>query len=203
MPARKPGRRRFPVLTTERLVLREVTLKDVPWYFNHFNTWEIMDGQETPGPKDIVTARKELKLYFIDTFRKGVGVRWGITIKGSSELIGSAGFYKWRKETAQIETGYDLDPRYWGKGIMRETMVAIINYAFNVMKVNRIEVLISPRNSNSLGLVRRLGFKKEGVLREHFLYKGRLTDDVLLSLLKKEWKPDRVSHNYKTAQRMV
>lgn len=180
--------RRFPVLRTRRLVLREVTATDAPWYFRHFNIWEIADGQEHPGPKDIKAARQELKLYFTDNFRNDTGIRWGITLKGSDELIGSAGLYKWTKRTFQVETGYDLDPKYWGQGIMTEAMTAIIRYGFEVMKVNRIEALVSPRNRGSQGLVRRLGFRKEGTLREHDFYGGKFTDDLLFSLLKRDWR---------------
>lgn len=181
--------RRFPVLRTRRLVLREVTAKDVLWYFKHFNIWEIADGQEYPGPKDMKTARRELKRYFIDNFRDGTGIRWGITLKGSDELIGSAGLYKWTKKTSQVETGYDLDPKCTGQGIMTEAMTAIIQYAFDVMKVNRIEALVSPRNKRSLRLVRRLGFRKEGTLREHDFYNDKFTDDFLFALLKRDWRP--------------
>ena len=180
--------KRFPILRTKRLVLREVTAKDISWYFKLFNTWEIADGQEYPGPTDLKVARRELKLYFTDNFRDETGIRWGITLKGSDELIGSAGFYKWVKKTSQVETGYDLDPEYWGQGIMTEAMTAIIQYAFGVMKVNRIEALVSPRNKGSQGLVRRLGFRKEGTLREHDFYDGKFTDDFLFALLKKDWR---------------
>jgi ribosomal-protein-alanine N-acetyltransferase len=183
--------KRFPILRTKRLVLREVTAKDISWYFKHFNIWEIADGQEYPGPKDMKVARRELKLYFTDNFRNDTGIRWGITLKGSDELIGSTGVYKWDKKTAQVETGYDLDPKYWGQGIMTEAMTAVAQHAFEVMKVNRIEALVSPRNKGSLGLVRRLGFRKEGTLREHDLYNGKFTDDFLFSLLKGDWRQRR------------
>ena len=189
MPRRKAQSRRFPVLRTKRLVLREVTRKDARWYFKHFNTWEIIDGQEHVGPRNMKEAREELELYFVDNFRDGTGIRWGVTLSGNDELIGSVGFYKWRKESSQAEAGYDLDPRYWRMGIMTEAMTAIIRYGFGAMRLNRIEVLISPRNRNSLRLVRRLGFKNEGVLREHYFYKGKFTDDVLFSLIKREWPP--------------
>lgn len=180
--------KRFPVLRTERLVLREVTAEDSQWYFKHFNIREIAEGQEYPGPKDLDAARQELKIYFTDNFMNDTGIRWGITLKGSNELIGSAGLYKWIKKTSQVETGYDLDPKYSGQGIMTEAMTAIIQHAFEVMKVNRIEALVSPRNEGSLRLVRRLGFHKEGTLREHNFYNGEFIDDFLFSLLKRDWQ---------------
>jgi ribosomal-protein-alanine N-acetyltransferase len=181
--------RRFPKLKTERLVLRQLTFKDVPWYFGHFNTREIVEGQDHLGPRDLNEARAELKLYFLDNFRCRSGIRWGIALKGDGNLIGSAGFYKWvQPGRYQAEMGYDLNPAFWGKGIMTEALSAIIQYGFDKMGLHRIEVLISHHNKRSQKLIRRLGFKREGVLRDHYFVEGRFSDDVIFSLLKEEWK---------------
>ncbi|MCX6658070.1 MAG: GNAT family protein [Euryarchaeota archaeon] len=180
---------RFPVLKTRRLVLRQVTMEDAPWYFEHFNMNEIAEGQDHPGPRNLREARAELKLYFVDVFRLKRGIRWGITVKGDDKLIGSAGFYKWiQPERYQAEMGYDLNPAYWGKGIMTEALSAIIQYGFDHMGLHRIEVLISHHNRRSQKLIRELGFKREGVLRDHYFIEGRFSDDVIFSLLKEEWE---------------
>ncbi|MBU0623519.1 MAG: GNAT family N-acetyltransferase [Candidatus Thermoplasmatota archaeon] len=183
---------RFPVLKTRRLVLRQVSVKDAPWYFEHFNTKEIVEGQDRGGPRDLSEARAELKLYFVDVFRLKHGIRWGITVKGDDKLIGSAGFYKWiQPERYQAEIGYDLNPAFWGKGIMTEALGVIIQYGFDHMGLHRIEVLTSHHNKRSQKLIRRLGFKREGVLRDHYFIEGRFSDDVLFSLLKEEWEGAR------------
>jgi ribosomal-protein-alanine N-acetyltransferase len=180
---------RFPVLKTRRLVLRQVAIRDAPWYFEHFNTKEIVEGQDHGGPRDLNEARAELKLYFLDNFRRRSGIRWGITLKGDDKLIGSAGFYKWiQPERYKAEMGYDLNPAFWGMGIMTETLSAIIQYGFDQMGLHRIEVLISRPNKRSQTLIRKLGFKREGVLRDHYFVEGRFSDDVIFSLLKEEWK---------------
>jgi ribosomal-protein-alanine N-acetyltransferase len=173
-------------------VLRQVTMKDAPWYFDHFNTKEIVEGQDHGGPRNLSEARAELKLYFLDNFRRRSGIRWGITLKGDDKLIGSAGFYKWiQPERYQAEMGYDLSPAFWGKGIMAEALTATIQYGFDHMSLHRIEVLISHHNKRSQTLVRRLGFKREGVLRDHYFIEGRFSDDVIFSLLKEEWEGAR------------
>lgn len=180
---------RFPVLKTRRLLLRQVTIKDAPWYFEHFNTKEVVEGQDHGGPRDLSEARAELKLYFMDNFRRRSGIRWGITLRGDDKLIGSAGFYKWiQPERYQAEMGYDLNPAFWDKGIMTEALTAIIHYGFDHMGLHRIEVLISHHNRRSQKLVRELGFKREGVLRDHYFVEGRFADDVIFSLLKEESK---------------
>lgn len=179
----------FPVLRTRRLVLRQVNARDARWYYDHFNTKEIVEGQDQGGPRDLGEARAELKLYFTDNFRRGSGIRWGITLKGDDRLIGSAGFYKWvQPGRYQAEMGYDLEPAFWGRGIMTEALGAILQYGFDKMGLHRIEVLISRQNKRSQALVRRLGFTREGVLRDHYFVEGRFADDVIFSLLKREWK---------------
>jgi len=108
--------------------------------------------------------------------------------RGSSKLIGSCGFYKWVKEEARsAEIGYDLNPAYWGKGIMAESLETMIRFGFERMSLNRIRVLIPSHNDPSMRLVQRLGFKKEGVLRDRAYFQGRYVDDVCFSLLRREW----------------
>lgn len=181
--------RSFPRLETSRLILRDIDLKDAEWYLVHFSRKEIVIGQGFPAPKGMKEAREQLQLYFVDLFRNRNGFRWGIELKGKKGLIGSCGYYKWIKpDGRQAEIGYDLDPEYWGKGIMTEALTAIIDFGFRRMKLNRIELLAMPRNERSIGLAHKLGFKKEGVLREHgFDHRMRPVDDVIFSLLRKDW----------------
>jgi len=71
---------------------------------------------------------------------------------------------------------------------MIEALTAIIDFGFQKMKLNRIELLVMPRNERSIGLARKLGFEKEGVLREHgFDEKMRPANDVMFSLLRSDW----------------
>jgi ribosomal-protein-alanine N-acetyltransferase len=71
---------------------------------------------------------------------------------------------------------------------MTEALCAVLKYGFEKMKLNRIQALIDSNNTRSMNLVRRLGFRKEGVLRQRSCFKGRFLDDVMFSLLKTEWK---------------
>ena len=109
-------------------------------------------------------------------------------------LIGSAGFYDWDGEVRSAEFGYDLRPEYWGRGLMAEALTAILDFAFGRLGLNRAQVLLMPRNRRSRRLVERLGFTEEGTLREHdFDERGELCDDVVFSLLAREWSERRTS----------
>jgi ribosomal-protein-alanine N-acetyltransferase len=181
----------FPEQETERLILRKMTLQDLGFYFRHFNITEIIEGCCFPGPKDPETARKELELYCINPFKEGRGLRWGITLKGDDKLIGTCGLYDWKKTTQSAEIGYDLDPAYWGQGIMTEALKALLNFGFEKMGLNRIQAVIDSKNKRSIKLVRGLGFTKEGVLRQRSYFNGQFRDDVIFSLLKEEWKTQK------------
>jgi ribosomal-protein-alanine N-acetyltransferase len=178
----------FPVIETRRLILREITLDDLDWYFTHFSIPEIVEGTAFPAPETREAAQKEMERYILNLFREEKGFRWGITLKGSKKLIGSCGFYGWDKDKARsAEAGYDLEPAHWGKGIMTEALRAITEFGFEKLNLNRIQVMIPTHNQRSMRLVQRLGFSKEGVLRERSAFRGQPVDDVCFSLLRREW----------------
>lgn len=177
----------FPQLETDRLILREMTLGDLEFYFRHFNNDEIVEGCCFPGPKSVEAAKEELERYCIKPFKEKRGIRWGIVRKGSKELIGTCGYYDWNKTVRRAEIGYDLDPAYWGQGIMSEALRAMLDYGFEKMELNRVQAIIDSKNIRSIELVQRLGFKKEGVLRQNSYFNEQFRDDVIFSLLKLEW----------------
>ena len=179
----------FPTITTERLVLREITETDLEWYMKHFSLPEIVDSTGFPAPKDMAAAKEELEVYIIKPFSESTGIRWGITFKGSDELIGSCGFYKWEHDPhRRIETGYDLHPTHWGKGIMKEAMTAIIDYGFENMDLNRITLLAVSFNKRSIALARSTGFVREGVLRKNAFFTDGFYDDEYFAMLRSDWE---------------
>ncbi|MCJ2532342.1 MAG: GNAT family N-acetyltransferase [Candidatus Thermoplasmatota archaeon] len=187
---RKTAFRKFPELRTKRLLLRQPSMKDAEWYFEHFSRPEVVWGGGEPGPKDIGAAQEELREYMIDLYRKRLGFRWIITLKGEGQPIGSLGFYKWAPSAGyQAEMGYDLTKEHWGKGIMTEAMKAVVDFGFKKMELNRIEIFIMPRNKRSIKMVKNLGFKREGLLRQRYFDEfGNFADDVLFSMLRSDWK---------------
>jgi len=187
---RKAAFRKFPVIRTKRLVLRQPTMKDAEWFFEYFSRPEIVWGGGEPGPRNMKAARKEFKEYLVDLYRKRLGFRWIITLKGDGRPIGTLGFYKWAPSRSyQAEMGYDLAKEHWGKGIMSEAMNAVVSFGFEKMELNRIEVFIMPRNKRSIKMIKNLGFRREGLLRQRYFDElGNYADDILFSMLRAEWK---------------
>ncbi len=178
----------FPTLETKRLILRQLTIDDAEFYLRNFSDPITVELTTFEAPKDLEAAKAELKEYCIDIFHNNTGNRWGITTKDNGDLIGTCGFYKWVKSNYHAEIGYDLLPDFRRRGIMTEALSAMINYMFGEVGLNRIYAYIDPRNEASMALVKGLGFVKEGVLRENVLFRERYYDDVVYSILAREWR---------------
>ena len=120
-------------------------------------------------------------------FRKGTGIVWAITLQGDDALVGTCGYEVLSKPDRRGEIGFDLGRPYWGRGLMQEALRAAIGYGFECLDLNRVEAYVLAENTRSIRVLKSLHFETEGVLREHRWFKGRLWDNVVMALLKKEW----------------
>ena len=182
--------RPFPALQTERLDLREISTDDSEWFLAHFSTPEIVYGQGFPAPADVGGAREQLAQYIVDLFSQRRRPALGHQVEGpatrsSARPASTTGTAR----SAPRNWATTSCPPYWGQGIMTEALTAILGYGFGAMALNRVQVLVMPRNQRSLSLAGHLGFVREGVLRDHGVDEtGTVCDDVILSLLRREWK---------------
>jgi [ribosomal protein S5]-alanine N-acetyltransferase len=177
----------FPALETERLLLREVTMRDLAWFFEHVSRPEIVHGHGRQAPVDIDAAVVELKTFFIDPLAHGSGVRWGLALKSSGLLVGAAALHHVDQARHGAELGYDLAPAHWGRGLMTEALGPVLEYGFGAMGLLRIEAVTVADNMRSQHLLVQLGFVEEGVLRRHGLDEhDELCDEVVFSLLNDE-----------------
>jgi ribosomal-protein-alanine N-acetyltransferase len=175
---------RVPRIETERLILRELTDGDIPFLFEHFSKDEINEYSSEENLASMVEAKDLFEKYIVP--RPGL-FRLGLVLRETEELIGTIGFYGIDHTSRRAIVGADLMRSHWGKGFMTEALRALISYGFKEMKLNRIEATADPQNLRSLRLMERCGFKKEGVLRQRFYYKGSFHDDAIYSLLNREW----------------
>lgn len=176
----------FPEIGTERLLLREITTEDVSGIYKLLSDQEVVKHDTFDLFTDIKQA-EDLVSWFRDSFMKKRAIFWGITLKTRSEIIG---FCKCEIEIPKVraDLGYDLRSDYWNQGIMTETLDAIIKYTLKTINVNRVEAAVSMENSASIRVLEKVGFVKEGVLRERSYWKGKCHDMAMLSLLKSDYK---------------
>lgn len=173
----------FPILETDRLVLREITKKDVDEVFSCFSNENVTRyyGQETF--QNIEQAEKLIEL-FSKNYNEQKGVRWGIERKETKGIIGTMGFNAWSPKHKRAELGYEIHPDYWRKGYTSEAVAEVITYGLEVMKLNRIGAVVFIDNEASNQLLIKFGFQNEGVLRQYLYQNGIAHDTYVYSLIK-------------------
>ncbi|QEM11068.1 GNAT family N-acetyltransferase [Mucilaginibacter rubeus] len=172
----------FPVLTTERLVLRRFTYDDAADLFEMRSNETVMQYISRPLNKTIGDAVGLIDV-IEDLLSKNDGITWCICLKNSNKYIGSIGFWRIEKNNHRAEIGYLLNPVYQGRGIMQEAVTAALDYGFSVLKLHSVEARVSPGNVASIKLLLKNKFVQEAYFKEDHLFNGRFNDTMIYSLL--------------------
>jgi [ribosomal protein S5]-alanine N-acetyltransferase len=175
----------FPILKTQRLVLRQINTNDADAILSLRSNDEVMKYIPRPYLKNKQDAL-DLIAMFDDKIENGIGINWGIYFLDEPEkLLGIIGFYRMKPEHFRAEVGYMLLPEYNGKGIVSEALQKVVVYGFKDMKLHSIEAILDPKNKGSEKVLLKNGFVKEAHLIENEYYEGRFLDTLIYSLLNK------------------
>lgn len=176
----------LPTIDASRIWLRWITEKDVDALYRIFSNTEVMRYWSTPPLADR-TAAADLLRGIHEGFRARTLLKWGIARRTDDTLIGTATLFNLDFNNHRAEIGYGLDRAHWGSGYMQEALQALLAYAFEVLDLHRIEADVDPRNIASIRTVERLGFQREGYLRERWQVNGEIQDSFFYGLLRPEW----------------
>lgn len=176
----------FPILTTERLRLRQLRADDAEALFAILSDPQVAEfyGHE---PHHSLTDTQQLLEQTQLRYERREAIRWGITWRGEETLLGSCSFHHFDQGYRRAETGYELNRAFWRQGIMHEAMLAVLTYGFTGLNLHRVEAIIDIQNESSKGLLLKLGFTYEGNLRQRYPLGGRFEDEHYFGLLRHEW----------------
>jgi RimJ/RimL family protein N-acetyltransferase len=177
----------LPTITADRIALRWLTEEDVPALFAVFSEPEVMRYWSSLPLEEIGEAG-ELLAHIQDGFRRGALFQWGIARRADNGVIGTCTLFHPDPNNRRAELGYALGREHWGKGYMREALTALLGYAFGELNLHRLEADVDPRNASSIKTLERLGFLREGYLRERWLVGGGIQDSLFYGLLRSEWQ---------------
>ena len=108
--------------------------------------------------------------------------------KGEKKLIGVVFLNHIHPVYRTGEFGITMaDPEYRGKGLGKDALLTLLDYGFNELNLNRIWCEVYSNNS-SIKLYEKIGFKIEGVLRQHIFKEGKFLDSIMMGMLKSEFK---------------
>lgn len=162
----------FPILITERLLLRSLENDDAKEIFFLRTDQRVLRFLDRPG----ITFKEEAAVYIQnihDLVNNSEAILWGITLKGDKKLIGTICFWHFEKENFRAETGYVLHPDYQGKGIMKEAMTTILDYGFNIMNLHSVTANVNPENIASKQLLLKCGFGQEAYFKDTEVFMKR------------------------------
>jgi len=175
--------RRFPILHTGEFLLRELIECDLDSISSIWGSPKVTEKLSS-GP---LSREDSVQMLYVlrSLWDNDAGIRWGVEREG--RLIGTCGFHNLNKGCRRAELGYELDYELWGRGYMAIALRPVIEYGFTHMKFERIEAFINVDNERSAGLLGKLGFQREGVLRDYARTPRGLIDQLCFSLLRREW----------------
>jgi ribosomal-protein-alanine N-acetyltransferase len=183
-----------PRLVTRRLVIRTATASDVP---------ALVAFHRSEGPERGRFAPRRPRAWTDpEWIRRQVGVLEGRRCAGEgvvlflfakdapAEIAGNVSLSNVVRGAFQAaHLGYALRSHREGQGLMAEALRAIVPWAFRTLRLHRLMANHMPSNRRSARLLRRLGFRREGIAREYLLVDGRWEDHVLTSLVNPAWTP--------------
>ncbi len=169
----------FPEIDLGNLVLRRIEISDTQRYFDYMSD-DRMAGFLTKEnrPRDFEQAEQELK-YWQSLFDSKRSIYWCIALKENNMMVGTAGLNGISIGHDRAEISYDLDPEYWGNGLMLKSIKGIVQYSDVILGLKRIQAIVIIDNERSIKLLERCGFSKEGYLKKYEIVEGEHKDHYM------------------------
>ncbi|KES08461.1 GCN5 family acetyltransferase [Streptomyces toyocaensis] len=180
-----------PVLHTARLRLRPFTDADANPLFALHSSAYVLRYWDSPPWTERARAEK-----FITTCQKmadeGTGARVAIDRTSDGAFVGWCGLSGWNPDYRSASLGYLLGEEMWGHGYATEAVQALLRWAFDTLDLNRVQAEVDTRNVASARVLEKIGFAREGTLREDCVVNGVVSDSWVFGLIRREWRPSVV-----------
>ncbi|SKC41431.1 GNAT family N-acetyltransferase [Krasilnikoviella flava] len=181
-----------PTLPTARLRLRPFTEADGDDLFALHSSAHVLRYWDSPPWTDRARADR-----FVAMCRKieedGTGARVAIDRASDGAFVGWCGLFDWYPDFRSATLGYCLGEATWGHGYATEAAHALLRWAFDTLDLNRVQSETDTRNAASARVLQKLGFVREGTLREDCVVNGDVSDSWVFGLLRREWQPLEVA----------
>ena len=176
-----------PTLHTTRLRMRPFTSADADALFSLHSRADILRDWDAPPWSDRALAER-----FIEACREmaeeGSGARLAIDRASNGAFIGWCSLTRWNPDYRSASLGYCLDDAAWGRGYATEAARAVLEWAFDTLDLNRVQAETDTRNAASARVLEKLGFVREGTLREDCVVNGEVSDSWVYGLIRRQWR---------------
>lgn len=176
-----------PFASTERLILRGFMPEDFEAYSAYRSLPSIYRFlYRDPPSAEALRERFDASLnsYFSEDASSS---RWAVLRRKDDILLGEVSLKLTSKAALQAEVGYIFNPAYAGKGYATEAVRAVIDLGFSTFGLHRIFARLDAQNTASVGVVERLGLRREAHLIENDRFNGVWGDEYIYAVLSHEW----------------
>ena len=175
-------------LQTSRLELRPLRAGDEAALFAMHSDPEYMRYGSSLPWTSIQQAEERIRDDQQD-IREGKHLRLAIVRKADHALVGVCSLFHFDRQNRRAEIGYGIARECWRKGYVHEAASALIALAFSSLELIRLEADIDPRNIASARTLDKLGFVREGLLRQRWIIGDEISDSAIYGLLARDWRP--------------
>ena len=176
-----------PTLTTHRLRLRPFAAADTDAIFALQSNARVLRYWDAPPWKERAQAERFISMC-AQMEQDGTGARLAIEQVADNTFVGWCSLAKWDPIFRSARMGYCLAEAAWGKGFATEAAGAVLRWVFATLDLNRVQAETDTRNIASSRVLEKLGFAREGTLREDCIVEGEVSDSWVYGLLRREWK---------------
>jgi RimJ/RimL family protein N-acetyltransferase len=177
-----------PTLHTARLTLRPFAATDADALYALQSNARVLRYWDKPAWTD--PARAEI---FLTACRQmaeeGTGARLVLERSSDGDFLGWINVSHWNPDFRSAKLGYCLGEDAWGHGYATEAGRAVLEWAFDTLDLNRVQAETDTRNDASAHVLEKLGFVREGTLREDCVVNGEVSDSWVFGLVKRDWPP--------------
>ncbi|ANA83357.1 GCN5-related N-acetyltransferase [Paenibacillus vortex V453] len=177
----------LPVLETERLRLRRVSMQDANEMYVYASDDEVTKHVTWETHRSVNDSKRFIQ-FILAQYAKHDIAPWGIELKESGRMVGTVDFVWWKPGHQSAEIGYVLARDCWGQGLMTEAATALLKLGFGQMELVRIQARCITENIGSQRVMEKIGMSYEGTLRKGIKIKGQHWDLKLFSILKEDYE---------------
>jgi len=174
-----------PTLATERLRLRPFEPSDADDLYRLHSSRVVLRYWDSPPWRDRARADR-----FVERCRQMAeddeGVRLAVDRRADDTFVGWCAVTRWNPTYRSAALGYVYDEAAWGHGYATEAAGALLDWAFEALDLNRVQAELDTRNAASARVLERLGFVREGTLREDCIVDGEVSDSWVYGLLRRD-----------------
>ena len=176
----------LPVLTSGQVVLRDLRPTDAAPLFALLTTAEV--ARFISPPPTTVEGFEKFIAWAHRERRAGQYVCFAVTIKGFDTAIGIFQVRHLRSDLDTAEWGFAIGSPFWGTGVFEHAANLVLEFAFDTVGVRRLEARAAVQNGRGHSALLKVGAVQEAILRQSFAKNGRYLNQVLFTILERDWR---------------